>query len=286
MRRHRMTNSTLMIRMVLTAGALAAALTLPAGAQAPDNVAALVAAAGHYVADYERDFSGVVGELHEFQRVVSDDGSVRRQRSLVADILLVKAGDFTRSFRDVISVDGKAVRNREERLRKLFLEADSRSRDKQVRAIGAEGSRYDIGMRRGMDTLMLPLMILQPAQASGFRFVGTGLGLAYTEVRSPTLMRSRIGGVTKDMFLQGVFTIDPAGASVHGATLAADNGQFAVTIDIRYVEDPATRLLVPSEAKETYRQTGKPKADRTEVQSTYSNFRKFQVKVDEQIDLP
>ncbi len=85
----------------------------------------LAAGAIKYVADYERDFSALVGELHETQRVIAPDGKVKKQRALVADILLVKTGIDTQSFRDVISVDGKPVRNRDERLRKLFIDGQS-----------------------------------------------------------------------------------------------------------------------------------------------------------------
>jgi hypothetical protein len=87
------------------------------------------------------------------------------------------------------------------------------------------------------------------------------------------------------MFLRGSFTLGAAGA-VHAATLAAENDVFIVSVDVRYVEDAAARLLVPSESTENYRFIASGQADRTEVRSTFSNFRRFQVKVDEQIELP
>ena len=263
---------------------LAAALTVSAPGQ-EDPAAALVAGAGRYVEEYERQFSAVVGEVHEAQRVVKADGIVRKQRALVADVLLVKAGDVTRSFRDVISVDGKPVRNRDERLRKLFL-SESRSFNQQARAISEESSRYDIGVKRGMDALMLPLGILRSDRASGFRFVRTPDGLAFTEFRSPAMVRSRSRGATKDMFLRGNFTIDAVGSRVRSATLIAADDIFELTEDIVYGEDRVTRLLVPLRSTETYRQTGNPKGDRTVVTSTFANFRKFQVTVDEQLALP
>jgi hypothetical protein len=258
------------------------------GALAQDNqsIAGLVARASQYVADYERDFSALVGELHETQRVISPSGAIRKQRAIVADILLVKNGDATHSFRDVLTVDGKAVRNREERLRRLFIDGQSRPLETQAHAVDAESSRYNIGIERGMDTLMLPLTILHPDQASGFRFARASNGLTFTEVRSPTLVRSRHGGDEKDLFLRGSFTLGPDGASVHAATLMAENDFFIVSVDVQYVEDAATRLLVPLASSEDYRVAGSGKADRTEVRSVFSNFRRFQVKVDEQIELP
>src|SRR4051812_15263675 len=258
------------------------------GAFAQDNlpVSDLVTRASRYVADYERDFSALVGELHETQRVISPGGAIKKQRAIVADILLGKNGDATHSFRDVLTVDGRVVRNREERLRKLFIDGQSRRVEAQAHAIDAESSRYNIGIERGMDTLMLPLTILHPDQASGFRFARTSNGLTFTEVRAPTLVRSRHGGDEKDLFLRGNFTLGGDGASVHAATLMAENDFVIVSVDVQYVEDAATRLLVPSASSEHYRMAESGKADRTEVRSVFSNFRRFQVKVDEQIELP
>jgi hypothetical protein len=272
---------------VLVSGLLVSCAVWHGTVLAQDNqsVAELVSRASQYVADYERDVSALVGELHETQRIISPEGALRKQRAIVADILLVKNGDTTHSFRDVLTVDGKAVRNREERLRKLFIDGQSRRAETQAHAISAESSRYNIGIERGMDTLMLPLTILHPEQASGFRFARASDGLTFTEVRSPTLVRSRHGGDEKDMFLRGSFTLGADGA-VHAATLTAENDIFIVSVEVRYVEDAAARLLVPGASTENYRFVASGKADRTEVRSTFSNFRRFQVKVDEQIALP
>ena len=86
------------------------------------------------------------------------------------------------------------------------------------------------------------------------------------------------------MFLHGALTIDGNTGRLSGARLAADNGDFAVTVDIRHAEDAASGLLVPVESREDYRS---PKSkDRTEVSSTYSNVRRFQVTVDERVAVP
>ncbi len=133
---------------------------------------------------------------------------------------------------------------------------------------------------------MLPLAILHANQASGFHFERSPAGLTFNEVHSPTMITSRTRGGLKDMFLRGTFTLDTDGAAVHAATLIAANDLVIVEMDVRYVEDAATRLLVPSASTETYRWTRDAKGDRTEVQSSFANFRRFQVTVQEQIDLP
>jgi hypothetical protein len=55
---------------------------------------------------------------------------------------------------------------------------------------------------------------------------------------------------------------------------------------VRYREDPQVKLLVPFEMQERYWQPHRPRDDRLEVASSFSNFRRFQVITDEQIKVP
>jgi hypothetical protein len=98
--------------------AVPVALTLCGGARghAQDAVPDLVSRASRYVDEYERQLSAVVCEERQKQRVVKSDGTTGKMRELVSDLLMVRAGDFTQTFRDVIAVDAKPVRNRQERL--------------------------------------------------------------------------------------------------------------------------------------------------------------------------
>lgn len=263
-----------------------AVFTLNAGApgQAQDaGVPDLVSRASRYVEEYERQLSAVVCEERQTQRVVKSDGTTAKKRELVSDLLMVRTGDETQTFRDVIAVDAKPVRDRQERLQKLFL-GPPRGRLKQAEAIAKESARYNIGFDRGGDTLLLPLAILHARTAAGFHFVRTADGLLFNEFRSPSLWRSRISGDGRDTFLHGVLTIDGNTGRVSGAQLVAANSQFVLTVDVRYAENAASGLLVPVEMREEYRSpTSK---DRLEVSSTYSNFRRFQVTVDERVEAP
>lgn len=86
------------------------------------------------------------------------------------------------------------------------------------------------------------------------------------------------------MFLRGALTIEEGTGRLSGARLIAENPQFVITQDVRYVEDAASGLLVPVESREDYRTP--LEKDRLEVLATYSNFRRFQVTVDERIETP
>lgn len=213
--------------------------------QDPDAVAALVARAGRYVQEYRRQFSAVVCEERQTQVIIRSDGRTRKRRELVSDFLLVKVGSGTMSFRDVIAVDGKPVRDRQDRLRKLFLDAPKTAL-KQASAVAAENTRYNIGFSRSIPALMLPLAILDPRLASRFRFALTNAGLAFDEFGSPSMIRARKGSETRDMFLQSRFVIDTDSGRLRAASLTANSTVFESTFDVRYVENPTLELLVPS----------------------------------------
>jgi hypothetical protein len=256
-----------MVGLVLFAGSATRA-------QDDDGATALVAKAGAYVEEYTKQFSALVGEERQTQRIVRADGSVKKQRDLVSDMLLVKVGEDTLPFRDVIMVDGKAVRNREERLRKLFVEAP-KTAVKQAQAIAKESSRYNIGFGRGLEGLMFPLIIVQPGVASGFRFAPTTEGVSFEEFRSPSLIGEVNRGGRRDMFLKGRLGIDPERGRLLSAGLVADNDELEITIEVRYREDATLHLLVPVDLHERYRKTTKRKDDRLEVTASYGNFRQF-----------
>jgi hypothetical protein len=125
----------------------------PILAQTPE-VDAVLDKAGDYVATYERTFVGVVAEETYRQEVrgigPTDQGGFApeargQRRDLKSDMLVrAPAGDRWIQFRDVFEVDGKPVRDRAERLAKLFLQP-SASAQQQVDDIAAASARYNIG---------------------------------------------------------------------------------------------------------------------------------------------
>src|SRR5256885_11071177 len=138
-----------------------AASAVAAGAQpavAPDrepSVEDVLVRTGDYVAAYEREFAGVVAEEAYVQHAATGSrfdslGHMLRgnakDRELKSDLLLVRPDGSSRwlQFRDVYAVDGRAVRDRTDRLAKLFLQPSS-STAKQVAKINEESSRYNIG---------------------------------------------------------------------------------------------------------------------------------------------
>src|SRR5580765_1819819 len=92
------------------------------------TLATVLQRAGAYVALVERGVSGIVAEERYGQEwTVLPRGistNEQRHRELVSDLLIVKleSAGLVTQFRDVFDVDGAPVRDRDERLMKLFLE--------------------------------------------------------------------------------------------------------------------------------------------------------------------
>lgn len=251
-------------------------------------LAALVDRAGRYVEAYEKAFSAIVCEERQTQRLVRPDGRVEKQRDLVSDFLLVNVGtERVLAFRDVIDVDGKPVRNRQERLRKLFID-NPRTAVKQAQAISKESGRFNIGPSRTPNSPLVPLQVLHPRTAPGFRFALSAGGLTFEELGSPSLVRHKALGHTRDMPSRGSCVVDPETGRVLSVTLTAGGAaaKYNVRFDVRYAEEPALGLLVPAEMTEECWRPARPRDSRLVVVSSYSNFRRFQVTTEEQIKIP
>src|SRR5262249_51833907 len=150
-----------------------------------------------------------------------------QRRDLKSDVLLVRApaGDRWIQFRDVFEVDGKAVRDRQERLTKLFLQP-SASAQQQVDDIAASSARYNIGgINRTVNLSVLALNVLEPQNRPWFSFKGRRAGntfeLDYQEERTGTLIRA---GGDHAVPSRGRFTVDAASGSVLSSELVAESG--------------------------------------------------------------
>jgi len=272
-----------------------AALHAAARQQPADVVDALVDKASDYVAAYERAFVGIVAEETYRQQLRApssrfdprgfrSDMTLQR-RDLKSDVLLVRApaGDRWIQFRDVFEVDGKPVRDRGERLTKLFLEpsADARQQEEDIAAASA---RYNIGdVSRTVNLPVLALSVLEPQSRPWFAFRSGRQGGATVELEYKEEERGRTMIHTADnqpMRAHGRFTIEAATGRVMASVLAAETASLRAQIDVTYSAEPSVDMLVPREMRERY--TTKD-GSVTEGRATYANFRRYQVKVDEKV---
>ena len=118
------------------------AVGLTSGAPEP-TLATVLERAAAYVADFHRQLSGVVAEeryVQEVKAFAKRPGRLSNpmRSELHSDLLLVRpadGGEWT-EFRDVFEVNGIAVRDRRDRLTRLFLEGSR---------VGARADRPDPG---------------------------------------------------------------------------------------------------------------------------------------------
>ena len=145
-------------------------------------MAAVLARAADYVAAYKQRLSGIVAEEHYRQQVIaatrSGRASNRQFRELRSDLLLVKPGERESwlQFRDVFEVDGKPIRDRDQRLYKLFIDAKSDPRH-QAETIQAESARFNIGpLQRTINSPILALLFFERENQSRLHYARAEAG--------------------------------------------------------------------------------------------------------------
>jgi len=245
-----------------------------------------------YIRAYESQYSALVAE-EEFQQVAGQK-SIR----LKSDFLLVKqeSGEGWVSFRDVFEVNGAPVRDREDRLKKLFLEP-SVDATAQLMRIKEESARYNIGpLERNINVPMFLLKFLSPVNRSRSRFriasrsESDGVQtwrIEFTEVARPTLVRDRN---EKDVPATGLFVVEQSTGAIMETALRLEGTAYIAEIGVKFRLDPGLGMWVPIEMRETYRTPrGSLVGSNTsmgialEGTAKYSRFRRFQVKTEETV---
>jgi hypothetical protein len=281
--------------MRLAALATAIGFVLVPTAHAQVSLEELLARAGAYVESFQRNFGSVVAEERYEQTIrrapganstsVQRGGSGPTETVLVSDFLLVQVpGEGWLPFRDVFERDGKQVRDREERLAKLFL-GGSRNAIGQARAIMNEGARYNIGnIERNINTPTLPLPFLTLLKGRfTFKLVkreddDPGEVIEFKETGRPTFITT---AGNRDLPVNGRFWVDARDGTVLRTELHAVDTSVEAHITVNYELDAGTGLRVPARMDERYRRGRDPNEVRGVA--TYSRFRRFQVSTSEEI---
>jgi hypothetical protein len=262
-----------------------------AQAPAPDaDLATLIGRAGAYAGRFQQQFGSVVAEerYEQVSRPVpgsSGVGGAMVATTLRSDFLLVqmRPGEWM-PFRDVFERDGKPVRDRQDRLAKLFLSGPTDDALARARDITNESSRYNVGNgTRTINIPTLPLMFLADDVRSGIRFTEAkrdesiaGRVVDFKEVARPTLIRTTNN---RDLPATGRLWIDDVtGALLRGRVRAQDPAVDS-EVTVTFQRDDSLGMWVPVRMDERFRRG----RDATEIRgtATYTNFRRFQVSTSE-----
>jgi hypothetical protein len=298
-----------MLRRVVIAVVVAVLVTASLGAQESD-LEQLLAKATWYCLDFIEKLSTVVAEESYVQNstvaletvaipglrsrgspAMNAPRESSKHRELKADFLIVKTtGEVWTPFRDVFEVDHVPIRDRSERLAKLFLKAKpDASAEEQAKAIAEESGRYNLGaVERTINNPVFALLILQPDVRPRFKFTaarpdrkfGENVRVVeYMEEARPTLIAGRPG---EDMPAFGRFWIEGSTGRVVKAELRVEVPDVKATLTTTFRSDGRLGIDVPNELREEYDLHN----SRVSGVASYTRFRKFDVKSSEEINPP
>ncbi|MEW6364871.1 MAG: hypothetical protein AB1714_09555 [Acidobacteriota bacterium] len=261
--------------------------------------------ATQYATSYEEALSSVVAEESYEQRVYATARPIQSGLSLAAptampqskliskrllrsDYLLVKveAVDGWVPFRDIYEVDGEPVRERDDRLVKLFLESPATALEQSSR-IMSENARFNAGgVTRNLNLPTLVLTFLTRERRPRFTFALAGservggvsaVRIKYTETARPPIIS---GGPDGDLVSNGTIWVDPSCGRVLRTELLLKSTAVKAKITVAYGPDTKANIWVPVRMTEKYES-----AQQTiEGEASYSNFRRFQVETTPSIE--
>lgn len=269
---------------------------------------AALAAAARYIEQYEQRISAI-GAEELYEQVASGPVAIggllprpglalgarttviRKTRANIMTLSLGARGWV--SFRDVFEIDGRPVRDREERLSRILQNVTPDSLE-QARQIAVESARYNLepeGTRvdRTINVPMTALLYLRAANQarSAFRLGKTEriagvdcVTLQFTEQSRPRLIRTN-----DDAPAYGTFWIDLAGGGrivkteLRMESAAATRQIVRTRTTVTYALVDKLSLWVPTVMDESYDLPATTLTGR----ATYSDFREFKVTTSEGI---
>jgi len=285
--------------IVVIALGLSVAVQAQLGNTPGSGFTTIIGSAMRYVMAYEQKFTLLAADetyVQELQRPPNPGDNLSRTNPgggmraggtmsrlvIKSDFLLVQLGgdgEGWMPFRDAYEVKGAKVRNRDERLLKLF-QGDDQERFEKAAKLNEATSGHNLGnVARTINIPTLAMMFLHPRVNERFEFSDEGeetiagrvlRRAAYREVARPTLIKTTRG---RDLALTGHLWIDPFTGTVVKTDLNAADPAVRCAITVTYRKDDALDFWVPSQMDEYYKAA--LSLDEVLATATYSNVRRF-----------
>ena len=269
------------------------------GTQPGSGFHTVLSSAMRYVMNYEQQFALLVSEeyyVQELQRPPNPGDNLSRNnpgggmraggpmniQTFRSDFLLVQLGmdgEGWMPFRDTFEVKGKKLRNRDDRLLKLFLESDRQSFEKAARLNEASTKHHLGNVARTINIPTLGMMLLHPRVNERFEFTDGGeealngrvlRKALYREAARPTLIKTTRG---RDLALNGTIWIDPFNGAVVKTEMNAADPAVRCQVTVTFRRDDALEMWVPEKMEEYYK--ANLAVDDILATATYSNVRKY-----------
>ena len=265
----------------------------------------VLARAGAYVAAYQKNLQGIVAEETYSQNVLSTAGGRsggaggrsrmnREGRQLKSDLLLVKLGqdDWWMQFRDVFEVDRQPIRDRDQRLYKLFVSAKADARA-QAETIQNESARYNLGpVMRTINIPIMALLLFEPGVQARIKFEQGKAGnvkrfselaaaediwmIEFAETGPGTMVK---GTNNHDIPSHGRVWLDSTNGRILRTELISEDTELRALIEVTYKSEKGLSFLVPGEMREVY--NVRRSDTRIDGRATYGHFRQFSVSTTE-----
>ena len=268
------------------------------GNQPGSGFTTILASGMRYTTTYEQRFALLAAEeqyVQELQRPPNPGSNLSRsnpgggmqaggainQQIIKSDYLLVQLGmdgEGWMPFRDTFEVKGRKVRNRDDRLLKLFTSND-KGRFEKAAQFTTDSAKHNIGnVTRTINIPLLGMMLLHPRVNERFEFTDGGEDnlngrivrkAVYKEVARPTLIKTTRG---RDLALTGAIWIDPFSGTVVKTEMNAADPVVRCQVIVTYRNDDKLELWVPEKMEEYYK--AYVGLDDIIATATYTNIRK------------
>ena len=269
------------------------------GTQPGSGFHTVLSSAMRYVMSYEQQFALLLSEEHymqELQRPPNPGdnlsqrnpgggmraGGQQNLQTFKSDFLLVQLGmdgEGWMPFRDTFEVKGKKVRDRNDRLLKLFLENDKRSFEKAAEFNENSNKNHLGNVARTINIPTLGMMLLHPRVNERFEFTDGGeetiagrvlRRATYREAARPTLIKTTRG---RDLALTGTIWIEPFSGAVVKTEMNAADPALRCQVTVSFRRDEALEMWVPEKMEEYYK--ANLAVDDILATATYTNVRKY-----------
>jgi hypothetical protein len=256
---------------------------------------------------YHRDAPSLVVEEHYRQtvtsrrdmdtRAASQPNTLTRpmagaplHRDMTSELVMVRLPGTAGwvMLRDVLEVDKKVLRDREERLLKLLQspQADAFARAAEL---ARESARFNLGgVARTINVPDLGLEYLLPKHAGRMRFdeprrvtidEAAVMMIRFREARGPSIIRTRSGG---DLLAEGRVWADPASGDIVRTELILRDRDSTGRNVVDFTVHPRLSIRVPVKMTERY----ETRSELIEAVATYTNVRSFAVATTEKLTKP
>lgn len=285
--------------IVVFALGLSVSLDAQVGNTPGSGFTTIIGSAMRYAMAYEQRFALMVADetsVQELQRPPNPGdnlsqrnpgggmraGGAMERKIIRSDFMLVQLGgdgEGWMPFRDAFEVKGAKLRERNDRLLKLF-QGDDKEKFEKAAKLSEETAKHNLGnVARTINIPTLAMMFLHPRVNERFEFTDEGeetiagrvlRRAAYREAARPTLIKTTRG---RDLALTGHIWIDPFSGTVVKTDLNAADPAVRCAITVTFRKDEALDFWVPYQMDEYYKAA--LGLDEIVATATYSNVRTF-----------